>query len=98
MLFTAAARETALTRSYTGRLARGIRNRWVSEMAARETELPPFPVQSWFFGAIKAAALKAGREDLVSLYAGQSAPNLKHRSAIALMDDLIGDLESVRAA
>ena len=98
MLFTDAARETALTRSYTGRLARGIRNRWVSEMAARENELPPFPVQSWFFGAIKAAALKAGREDLVSLYAGQSAPNLKHRSAIALMDDLIGDLESVRAA
>ncbi|WP_028466849.1 NAD(P)H-dependent flavin oxidoreductase [Nisaea denitrificans] len=98
MLFTDAARDTALTRSYTGRLARGIRNRWINEMAERESELPPFPVQSWFFGAIKAAALKQGRDDLVSLYAGQSAPNLKHRSAIALMDDLTGDLDSVRAA
>ncbi|MEO9903790.1 nitronate monooxygenase [Nisaea sp.] len=98
ILFTDAARDTALTRSYTGRLARGIRNRWINEMAEREAELPPFPVQSWFFGAIKAAALKAGRDDLVSLYAGQSAPNLKHRSAIALMDELTGDLESVRAA
>ncbi|MEP3115542.1 nitronate monooxygenase [Nisaea sp.] len=98
ILFTDAARDTALTRSYTGRLARGIRNRWINEMAEREAELPPFPVQSWFFGAIKAAALKAGRDDLVSLYAGQSAPNLKHRSAIALMDELTGDLETVRAA
>lgn len=98
MLFSDAVRDTALTRAYTGRLARGIRNRWIDEMAERETELPPFPVQSWFFGAIKAAALKQGRDDLVSLYAGQSAPNLKHRSAIALMDDLTGELDSVRAA
>lgn len=98
LLFTDAVRDTALTRSYTGRLARGVRNRWLREMSARSGDLPPFPVQSWFFGAIKTAAMEAGRDDLVSLYAGQSAPNLKHRSAGSLMDELVGDLTSARAA
>ncbi|MBO6561798.1 MAG: nitronate monooxygenase [Nisaea sp.] len=98
LLFSEAARDTKLTRSYTGRLARGIRNRWIQEMEVQGKELPPFPVQSWFFGAIKAAALKEGRDDLLSLYAGQSAPNLKHRSASALMDELIADLATARAA
>ena len=98
LLFSDAVRETTLTRSYTGRLARGVRNRWIREMEKHGHELPPFPVQSWFFGAIKAAALKEGRDDLLSLYAGQSAPKLKHRSASALMDELIGDLETARAA
>lgn len=79
---------TTLTRAFTGRLARGLRNRWTEEMQPRLSELPPFPVQSWFVSQLKRAAVSAKRTDLVSLWAGQITPNVRHRSAVRLMQSL----------
>jgi nitronate monooxygenase len=88
-LFGAEATRTTLTRSFTGRLARGIRNRWTDEMGQDPARLPPFPVQGWFVGQLRAAAIAAGRVDLVSLWSGQIAPNLKHHRTADLMAELI---------
>ncbi|WP_291841529.1 nitronate monooxygenase [Maricaulis sp.] len=88
VLFSDRARQTVLTRAYTGRLARGIPNRVIAEMEARADRLPPFPVQAWFLGHLKRAALAAGDEDFASLYAGQGAPLLQHRRVGDLMADL----------
>lgn len=88
ILFSDAAQSTTLTRAFSGRLARGVRNHWTTEMASRINELPPFPVQSWFTGQMRAAAIAQGRTDLVSLWSGQIAPNLVHRSATDLMHSL----------
>jgi len=93
VLFSAQAQNTQLTRAYSGRLARGVQNRWMQEMAPLLDQIPPFPIQGWFTSKLRPAAVAAGRTDLVSLWAGQSAPNIKHRSAAALMDELIADLE-----
>lgn len=90
MLFSDRARHTVLTRAFSGRLARGIRNRWSEEMAARGPELAPFPVQNWFLSQLRPAVQAAGRSDLVSLWSGQIAPNLQRRSAAALMAELTG--------
>lgn len=84
-LFSPAARRTALTRAFTGRLARGIVNRWVEELGPRIGELPPFPIQSWLASHLKAPAAASGRSDVISLWCGQIAPNLKHRRARDLM-------------
>lgn len=91
-LFSERAHHTTLTRAFTGRLARGVRNRWTDEMAMRLAELPPFPVTGWFVSRLRPAALAAGRTDLVSLWGGQVAPNLGHRSAVALMQSLLSSL------
>jgi nitronate monooxygenase len=93
-LFGDAGERTALTRAYTGRLARGIPNRLVAEIEARQAELPPFPAHAWFVAQLKAAAAAAGRTDLAPLYAGQAAPNLRHRTAAELMEALIRDLSN----
>ena len=90
-LFGPDARQTTLTRSFTGRLARGLRNRWTEQMGQRPETLPPFPVQGWFVSKLRAAAIAAGREDLISLWSGQIAPNLRHRRAADLMQALIAD-------
>lgn len=82
-------RRTTLTRSFSGRLARGLTNRWTEEMSNRAHELPPFPIQGWFTGQLRVAALKAGRTDLVSLWGGQIAPNLRHKTTKQLMTSLI---------
>lgn len=88
-LFSPEARQTALSRTFTGRLARGIVNRWVREVGARVGELPPFPIQGWIAGHLKAAAASANRTDVIALWAGQIAPNLKHRRAADLMRALV---------
>lgn len=84
-LFTPQTMHTVLTRTYTGRLARGLKNRLAEEMTQ---PLAPYPIQSWFLGRLKPAARAQGRTDLVSLWSGQAAPNLKHHTASALMADL----------
>jgi nitronate monooxygenase len=89
LLFGAGTEHTVLTRAFTGRLARGLPNRWTREMEPRRAELPPFPVQSWFVSQLKAAAVAAQRTDVLSLWAGQIAPNLRHHTASRLMDALL---------
>lgn len=92
ILHSDSAQQTTLTRSFTGRLARSVRNRWTEEMVFHPRELPPFPMQSWFMSQqLRPAAVEAGRTDLVSLWSGQVAPNLRHRTASALMDSLLNE-------
>jgi nitronate monooxygenase len=98
ILFSGRALSTTLTRAYTGRLARGMPNRLVEVMTAHAGRLPPFPVQAWFVSRLKQAAVDADRADFFSLYAGQVAPNLRHRTAGALMGALIDDIENVRTS
>lgn len=87
-LFSPAAAQTVLTRSFSGRLARGLRNRWTEELATA-ADIAPYPVQTWLTGQMRSAALAQGRSDLVSLWSGQGAPNLRHRRAADLMAALV---------
>jgi nitronate monooxygenase len=89
MLFSDAAQRTTLTRAFTGRLARGIRNRWTDELAPQPPRIAPFPVQSWFMAQLRGAAIAANRTDLLALWCGQIAPNLRHRSAAELFASLL---------
>jgi nitronate monooxygenase len=88
VLFSEAAQRTTLTRAFSGRLARGVRNRWTDEVAPRLQRIAPFPAHNWFMAQLRPAAVKAGRTDLVSLWSGQGAPNLRHHNAPALMNAL----------
>ena len=92
-LFSEQSQHTVLTRVFSGRLARGLRNRWADTVGPRVAELPPFPIQSWFASKLRPAAMKAGRTDLISLWSGQIAPNLRHRTATELMASRVRELE-----
>ncbi len=69
-----AAEDTGLTRAFSGRLARGIRNRFMQEIGAGP--LAPYPAQGWLSGRLRAAAIAQERTDLMSLWCGQAAPLL----------------------
>ncbi|CAA9430466.1 Enoyl-[acyl-carrier-protein] reductase [FMN] [uncultured Rubrobacteraceae bacterium] len=70
-VLAAESEETALTRAFSGKPARGIRNRFLSEMGGEE--VPEYPVQNAYTRDIRAAAAKEDRVELMSLWAGQAA-------------------------
>ena len=89
LLWTDRTQSTTLTRGFSGRLARGVTNRLTRELTARAAELLPYPAQSWFTGQLRGATLAADNPELLSLWCGQSAPNLRHRTAAALFASLV---------
>jgi len=61
---------TSMTRAFTGRLARGIRNRF---MAEHERDAPvAYPEVHYLTSPLRAAGRTAGNPDLVNLWAGQT--------------------------
>jgi nitronate monooxygenase len=92
-LFSADARRTSLTRAFTGRLARSIHNDFIDALSGKEQILPPYPVQGWLTGQLRAAALAANRTDVISLWSGQGAPLLRHHHASELLGSLIADVD-----
>ncbi|SFJ46538.1 nitronate monooxygenase [Bosea sp. OK403] len=89
------ARHTTLTRVFSGRLARAICNGYSEEMAAYGDDLAPYPAQNWLTNSLRGAAIERGRDDLLSIYAGQSAALLCHRTAGELFDALVRETRQV---
>ncbi|HZX00689.1 MAG TPA: nitronate monooxygenase [Bacilli bacterium] len=85
---------STITRAFSGRAARGLRNRFVEEWEAREPA--PFPVQNVLTGDIRAAARRAGRPELVNLWAGQGSPRIRRVPAAELMRALLEEMAAAR--
>lgn len=95
MLFQPDVCDTQLTRVFSGRLVRAIRNRFMDDMSAHAVDLPPYPIQNWFSGSLRKAAIEQGRADFLSLQAGQGTRLLKEKTAQALMDKLVRETSAV---
>lgn len=92
-LFTAEARYTTLTKVFTGRLSRGIRNRLTEELKNHDDLFAPYPLQSKFMGLLKAyPATSNSNPEFKSFWAGQSASLLKHRDAKILLETLVSEM------
>lgn len=62
---------TEMTRAFSGRAARGVRNRMIETL--RGVETPAFPLQNTLTQPLRKAAAAAGRAEFLSLWAGQAA-------------------------
>src|SRR5258705_1982842 len=67
------AGHTALTKGFTGRLARGIHNRLLEELNQEGTAILPYPLQRKLVRHLAMPPEAAGRSDLLPPWAGQSA-------------------------
>ncbi|MFT3773297.1 MAG: nitronate monooxygenase family protein [Minicystis sp.] len=92
-----ASRRTALTRVFSGRMARGIVNRFMTDMRAQEPAVPPYPLQNWLMSTIRKAAA-ADRSEYLALWAGQSAALAKRRPAEEVLRAIVADTDRVLGA
>ncbi|CAM3863983.1 NAD(P)H-dependent flavin oxidoreductase [Mesobacillus zeae] len=63
---------TILTRSFSGKLARGINNVFIQSLKGYEEEFPEFPVQNTLTSKIRKTASLQQNPDYMSLWSGQS--------------------------
>lgn len=83
----AADRETALTRAFTGRPARGLVNRVLAEHSADAPAA--YPQLHHLTRPLRAAAARAGDPEAMSLWAGQTYPLAPELPAAELVDLLM---------
>jgi nitronate monooxygenase len=89
------ARHTGLTKGFTGRLARGIRNRLMEELNAKGVEILPYPLRRGLVRYLSAAAEAAGRSDLVPMWAGQSASLSVCTDVSAFLNSLVEEISEI---
>jgi nitronate monooxygenase len=90
-----AAGHTALTRGFTGRLARAIHNRLLDDVNSSGTEILPYPLQRGLVRNVAVAAEAAGRSDLMPLWAGQSASLSAPTDALSFLGSLVEEVSAI---
>jgi nitronate monooxygenase len=93
LILEGGAAHTRLTRAFTGRLARGVVNVAMEELA---DDFLPFPYQAYLVRPLTVAARAQGRTDISALWSGQAAGLVRHRHAAELLDALIAGVNAWR--
>jgi nitronate monooxygenase len=91
----ASSADTAMTRAFTGRLARGIRNRFMDDHADAPSA---YPEVHRLTAPLRAAARAAGDADLINLWAGQAHELSREQPAAELVAALARDARAALAA
>jgi nitronate monooxygenase len=94
-LLTSEAGTTALTRGFTGRLARGIKNQLLDELNKQGTEILPYPLQRALVRHLSVPAEKAGRWELLPLWAGQSARVSRCEDVNSFLGNLVAQVSEI---
>jgi len=88
---------TVMTRAYSGRPARGLKNKWIEKLNERRDLILPFPLQNALTRAMRTAAAKADNADYLSLWAGQGVTRARAMPAGELVRVLMQEAKAAAA-
>ncbi|MFD1166558.1 NAD(P)H-dependent flavin oxidoreductase [Sphingobacterium daejeonense] len=93
-LFSTDARYTTLTKLFTGRLSRGLRNRLTEELKDYQNSVAPYPLQGKIVGKLGAyPANTESNPDFKSFWAGQAAPLLKYHHVNEVIENIVNEMD-----
>ena len=84
---------TVITRAFSGRPARGLRNTFIYKLRGKEDSILPFPLQNALTRPMRAAAAKADEAGFLSLWAGQGVTRARELPAAELVERLIAEMK-----
>jgi nitronate monooxygenase len=89
--------QTRITRAFSGRPARGIVNRFMTEVESGNSGncILPFPLQNALTRPLRTAAAKQGRAEFLSLWSGQGLRMARQQSAAELVARLVNETAAV---
>jgi nitronate monooxygenase len=85
---------TVITRAFSGRPARGIRNAFVAQIDLQKDLILPYPLQNGLTRPMRAAAAQQGVPDYLSLWAGQGVARARALPAGDLIRRLVKEMGS----
>lgn len=87
---------TTLTRTFSGKWARGIKNNFIIEMEEYENVIPSFPIQNALTQSIRKASAIQNNKEYMSLWSGQSATLAKNETVEELVQRVMNEARKVR--
>ncbi|HEY0395416.1 MAG TPA: nitronate monooxygenase [Candidatus Elarobacter sp.] len=96
LLATEAVQRTTLTHVFSGKHARGVRNRFIDEMTGSD-DIAPYPHQHWLTRDIRAAAAAQGKPEYLSLWTGQAVALAKPLPAATIVANLMDEARAAAA-
>lgn len=88
--------DVVLTKSFSGKMARGINNDFIEAMKAYQDELPEYPLQNALTKGIRKASEKMGNPEYMSLWAGQSTRLAKKQTVQELFNNIIQEAVRIK--
>ncbi|MDQ6598346.1 nitronate monooxygenase [Bacillus salipaludis] len=88
--------QVVLTKAFSGKMARGVNNRFIETMKINEHILPPYPIQNELTKGIRKASSTSRNPEFMSLWAGQSPRLAKASTVQELINQLIKDTEVLK--
>lgn len=87
--------QIVLTRAFSGKWARGIKNKFIAEMEKHEDSLPDFPVQNTLTQSIRKASSSQNNSDFMSLWSGQSPRLAKSQTVETLIKNIVAEAKNI---
>lgn len=87
--------DTRPTKAFSGRPARGIKNRYMDEMEAYEEMLPDFPLMNTVTAPARKASAAQDSPDFISLWAGQAVGLNRESTMSELVETLVAETQAV---
>ncbi|HEX6594923.1 MAG TPA: nitronate monooxygenase [Bacillota bacterium] len=94
-ILQATEEDLQLTRAFSGKTARGIKNKFMSTMEKYESKLPPYPYQNSLTKKIRSAAAEQNNKDFMSLWSGQSPRLSKNITVNELINHIVKESEKI---
>jgi nitronate monooxygenase len=95
-LARADATQTRITRSFSGRPARGIANAMMARLQPLEDAWPAYPVHNALMGPVRRAAAEVDDGDYLALWAGQGVAAARAFPAATLVQELAREWQAAR--
>ncbi len=86
---------TTVTRAFSGKYARGIRNEFIERHEEKEEGLPMYPVQNVLTSKIRQEAAKQNKREYMSLWAGQASSLARIEPAQHVVERVMKEVEDV---
>ncbi|WP_251009654.1 nitronate monooxygenase [Bacillus sp. ISL-39] len=90
--------DTVLTRAFSGKWARGIKNQFIKDIEESQVHIPDYPVQNILTTQIRKAAASGNDSRFMSLWSGQSPGLAKDQTVKELIRDIVSQAEETKAS
>ncbi|HEY6468107.1 MAG TPA: nitronate monooxygenase [Candidatus Acidoferrales bacterium] len=97
-ILSARSDTTVITRAFSGRAARGLRNAFIEKLHGKEGYILPFSLQNSLTRPMRTAAAKKGDAGYLSLWAGQGVTRARVLPAAGLIRQLAAEMNNAQAA